>query len=97
MTNPDPRIVYADIIDLPHHQSETHPPMSPGNRAAQFASFAALSGYEDMIKEIKKIDLVRRKIVLMKKEGRAGRNVEIDIDRITDIRGELVDYLDEAL
>ena len=47
--------------------------------------------------EIKKIDLVRRKIVLMKKEGRAGRNVEIDIDRITDIRGELVDYLDEAL
>ena len=47
--------------------------------------------------EIKKIDLVRRKIELMKKEGRARRNVEIDIDRITDIRGELVDYLDEAL
>ena len=22
---PDPRIVYADIIDLPHHQSPTRP------------------------------------------------------------------------
>ena len=22
---PDPRIVYADIIDLPHHQSATRP------------------------------------------------------------------------
>ena len=25
---PDPRIVYADIIDLPHHQSPTRPRMS---------------------------------------------------------------------
>ena len=154
---PDPRIVYADIIDLPHHQSKTHPHMSLYNRAAQFAPFAALSGYEDMISEesretgsqtqlvdwemekisrkltlisdaiegghrpalsityfmpdakkaggeyvtvteaIKAIDSVRRKVVLMKKEGRAGLNMEIDIDRITDIRGELVDYLDETM
>ena len=48
---PDPRIVYADIIDLPHHQSKTHPRMSLYNRAAQFAPFAALSGYDEMISE----------------------------------------------
>ncbi len=48
---PDPRIVYADIIDLPHHQSSTHPHMSLYDRAAQFAPFAALTGYDDMITE----------------------------------------------
>ena len=48
---PDPRVVYADIIDLPHHQSDKHPHMSLYNRAAQFAAYKALSGYEDMIDE----------------------------------------------
>ena len=47
----DPRVVYADIIDLPHHQSAVHPHMSLHDRAAQFAPFAALSGYEDMVDE----------------------------------------------
>ena len=47
----DPRIVYADIIDMPHHQSTRHPHMSLHDRAAQFSPFAALSGYEDMVDE----------------------------------------------
>ncbi len=42
---------YEDIIQLPHHQSDTHPRMSVGDRAAQFAPFAALTGYEDAVKE----------------------------------------------
>lgn len=42
---------YDDIIDLPHHRSKTHPPMPVADRAAQFAPFAALTGYEDMIEE----------------------------------------------
>jgi len=41
---------YADIIDLPHHVSKRHPQMSMWNRAAQFAPFAALTGYEDAIR-----------------------------------------------
>lgn len=48
---PDPREVYADIIDHPHWQSPTRPQMSLYDRAAQFAPFAALVGYEDMIGE----------------------------------------------
>ena len=48
---PDPREVYGDIIDHPHWESPTHPPMSLYNRAAQFAPFAALSGYSEMIGE----------------------------------------------
>ncbi|MBO4673071.1 MAG: hypothetical protein J5616_01815 [Bacteroidaceae bacterium] len=42
---------YDDIIHLPHHVSKRHPQMSMWNRAAQFAPFAALTGYEDAIQE----------------------------------------------
>lgn len=40
---------YDDIIDLPHHVSRKHPPMSRHKRAAQFMPFAALTGYEQVI------------------------------------------------
>lgn len=40
---------YDDILHLPHHRSEKHPPMSMRDRAAQFSSFRALAGYEDAI------------------------------------------------
>ena len=48
---PDPRVVYAEIIDLPHWESPTRPRMSQYNRAAQFSPFAALTGYDDIIRE----------------------------------------------
>lgn len=47
----DPKVVYADIFDLPRHVSEKHPHMSLYDRSAQFAPFAALTGYEDMVEE----------------------------------------------
>ena len=42
---------YDDIIHLPHHVSKRHLQMSMWNRAAQFAPFAALTGYENAIQE----------------------------------------------
>lgn len=42
---------YRDIIDLPHHKSKIFPQMSIYDRSAQFASFQALTGFEDSIKE----------------------------------------------
>ena len=42
---------YEDIIDLPHHVSDRHPHMSLMNRAAQFAPFAALTGFDASIAE----------------------------------------------
>ena len=48
---PDARLEYADIIDREHPVSAKHPPMSRLNRAAQFAPFAALTGYDDLIRE----------------------------------------------
>ena len=42
---------YDDIIDMEHHTSLRQPRMSLENRAAQFAPFSALTGYEDVIDE----------------------------------------------
>ena len=42
---------YDDIINLPHYEPKNHPRMSMRNRAAQFAPFAALTGYDDAIKD----------------------------------------------
>ncbi len=42
---------YEDIINLPHHVSKTRPQMPMSDRAAQFAPFAALTGYDDAVKE----------------------------------------------
>ena len=154
---PDPNIVYKDIINLPHNRSKTHPHMSLYNRAAQFAPFAALSGYDDMVNEkaritqakvqltesvtdlismklnliseaiksnhhpvisityfvpdekkaggkyvtveeqIKKIDSVNKKVILMKAASHSQMNSSIDIEAITAIHGELVDYLDDII
>ena len=42
---------YDDIISLPHHVSPTRPKMAMIDRAAQFAPFAALTGYDKAIDE----------------------------------------------
>ncbi|MCI8801562.1 MAG: YolD-like family protein [Lachnospiraceae bacterium] len=42
---------YEDIIYLPHHVSTTHLHMPIADRAAQFSAFAALTGYEEVIRE----------------------------------------------
>ena len=42
---------YKEIIHLPHHVSSVHPQMSMYSRAAQFASFSALSGHGEAIRE----------------------------------------------
>ena len=52
---PDPRAIYADIIDLPHHQSDVHKHMSLYDRAAQFAPFAALTGHAAAIEETERL------------------------------------------
>lgn len=53
---------YTDIIDLPHYVSKTRKHMSNYDRAAQFAPFAALTGYEQIIKEIAR--MVKKRITI---------------------------------
>lgn len=42
---------YEDIINLEHHVSKKHPQMDIIDRAAQFAPFSALTGYDEAVKE----------------------------------------------
>ena len=80
---PDPRIVYAGIIDHPHHVSRKYPQMSLYDRAAQFAPFAALSGYDDMISE--EARLVGNRIELSEEEiNQLNRKLSVIIDAIDD-------------
>ena len=53
---------YDDIINMPHHVSKKHPPMSKEIRAAQFAPFAALTGYDDQVKETARLTNERKEI-----------------------------------
>ena len=50
---------YDDIINLPHHVSPTRQRMSIHDRAAQFAPFAALVGYDDAVAETARLTVVR--------------------------------------
>lgn len=42
---------YEDMLYLPHPVSPTHPRMPLQDRAAQFSPFAALTGYDDALRE----------------------------------------------
>lgn len=45
---------YEQIIELPRPVSKKHIPMERSKRAAQFAPFSALTGYENAIMETEK-------------------------------------------
>ena len=53
---------YDDIIHLPRPVSKTHPPMPRAERAAQFSSFAALTGYEDAVAETARLTEARTEL-----------------------------------
>ena len=53
---------YEDIINLSHHISKKHRPMPREARAAQFAPFAALTGYESDVNEAARYTDKRREL-----------------------------------
>ena len=59
---------YDDIISLPHHVSAVHAPMPAADRAAQFAPFAALTGYEAAIRESGRLTARRLELTDEEKE-----------------------------
>lgn len=62
---------YGDILYLPHHVSEKRARMSPIDRAAQFAPFAALTGYDAAVAETARLTCQR---VELQEDARAEIN-----------------------
>lgn len=61
---------FDNIIELPHPTLKRHYPMPLYNRAAQFAPFAALSGYGDACNEVTRL---------------TDRRIELDDDRAAEL------------
>ncbi len=60
---------YDRIINLPHHVSEKHPQMPREDRAAQFAPFSALSGFDEAIRRAEKEAVQEKAIENIPKDG----------------------------
>lgn len=89
---------YSDIINYPHHQSERRPHMSAYNRAAQFAPFAALVGYDEMVQDTADYRLLEQRIVLSEDERAIlDRNLQIILKCINENPEIRVVYFDEAV
>jgi len=43
---------YDDLLDLPHFEPQRHPRMPMTDRAAQFAPFAALTGFKELLERV---------------------------------------------
>ena len=75
---------YDEIMGLPHHVSRTRPQMPMSDRAAQFAPFAALTGYDAAIKETGRL---------------TDERIELDVEALSalDMKYQLLmEALDEA-
>ena len=75
---------YNEIMRLPHHVSKTRPQMPMSDRAAQFAPFAALTGYDAAIKETGRL---------------TDERIELDVEALSalDMKYQLLmEALDEA-
>ena len=75
---------YDEIMGLPHHVSKTRPQMPMSDRAAQFAPFAALTGYVAAFKETGRLTEER---------------IELDVEALSalDMKYQLLmEALDEA-
>ena len=73
-----------EIMGLPHHVSKTRPQMPMSDRAAQFAPFAALTGYDAAIKETGRL---------------TDERIELDVEALSalDMKYQLLmEALDEA-
>ena len=51
--------IYDEIMYMPRHVSKTRHRMTDKERAAQFAPFAALTGYEDVVEETGRFTMQR--------------------------------------
>ena len=82
---------YDDIIRLPHHVSQNHPQMPLRDRAAQFAPFAALTGYEAAVGETARLTAERRELDAQEAEE-LNRQLAVVIEHLSERPEVTVEY-----
>ena len=80
-----------DIIRLPHLVSQNHPQMPLRDRAAQFAPFAALTGYKAAVGETARLTAERRELDAQEAEE-LNRRFAALITRLPDRPEATVEY-----
>ncbi len=80
----------TDVIMDGTHPTLTFTVFKPDEKKAGGA-------YVEITDEVKRIDTAARKVILMTTEGRGRVNKTIDFDKIINISGDLVDYLDDEV
>ena len=87
---------YSDIINLPHHQSVRRPHMSVYNRAAQFAPFAALVGYDQMVQDAADTRLLDQRVILSEdQKGILDEKLKILQEHLAEMPEIHITYFDE--
>ena len=87
---------YSDIINLPHHQSVRRPHMSVYNRAAQFAPFAALVGYDQMVQDTADTLLLDQRVILSEdQKGILDEKLKILQEHLAEMPEIHITYFDE--
>lgn len=82
---------YDDIIHLPHHVSQNHPQMPLRDRAAQFAPFAALTGYEAVVGEPARLTASKRELDAQEAEE-LNRQLAVVIEHLSERPEVTVEY-----
>ena len=80
---------YGDMICMEHPTSRTHPRMSAVDRAAQFAPFAALSGFEEAIRQAQEKNKGGQDMITML--NRKGVYIGHDMKQFSEIRNLLAE------
>ena len=74
---------YDDIIALPHYELKYHKRMSMESRSAQFAPFAALTGYNEGIIETSRITS-KEKILTEEEKNILDRKINLILNHLED-------------
>lgn len=82
---------YDDIMNQPHHVSRNHPQMPMLDRAAQFAPFAALTGYESAVGEVARLTAEKRELDAPEAEE-LNRRFAVLIARLPDRPEATIEY-----
>lgn len=95
---------YDDMIYLPHPEPKRHKRMSREARAAQFAPFAALTGYDELVNETSRYTskrpeldedqkkIIDEKIQILMREGSSGEFTVFEEDKKKE-GGELIKFI----